>query len=64
MSYFILGFIGYFLVRYRFKVAEAIRKVFMRNEERVNTKRLRTHVEYFELEEVWPEEALEEKKAS
>ena len=64
MSYFIIGFIGYFLVRYRFKVAEVIRKAFMRNEERVSKKRLRTHVEYFELEEIWPEETLEEKKAS
>ncbi len=64
MIYFIIGFIGYFLVRYRLKISEFTRRSFMRNEERASQKRLRTHVTFFEIEEVWPEPEAEKKKAS
>lgn len=64
MSYFIVGFVGYFLVRYRLKIAEITRKAFMHNESRKNENRLRANVEFFELEEIWPEAEPEEKKAS
>jgi hypothetical protein len=64
MYFFIIGFLGYFLVKYRLGFVGLVHKAFTRNEERKDAKRLRTHVTFFELDEVWPEGEPEKKKAS
>lgn len=65
MTYFLIGAVGYFLFRYRLNIAGTVRRIFMLNEERKVQKKLRTHVEYFDVEEIWPDGVpVEEKKAS
>lgn len=62
---FLLGFVGYFLVRNRFALISLLHDLFVlrAQKDRPRKKLQGNRVMFFEIQDVWPEEA-EDKKAS